>query len=111
MRIRLGYDAIKDMDLKSDIEESNEKRPDGYSHMIIHKYEVSLSSFKGRLDSPFESPTKDSTTSIITGGRKGEVRRNPANASAREIGNLAIITQEKEHTKTIMRVYFNGKEA
>ena len=69
-RIRLGYDAIKDMDLKGDIVESHEKRSDGYSHMIIHKYEVSLSPFRGRLGSPFESSFKDSKISVIAGGRE-----------------------------------------
>ena len=110
IRIRLGYDAIKDMDLKGDTKESNEKKPDGYSNIIINKYEVSLSSFGGRLGSPFETLFKDSEISVIAGGREEETRQNSAlpvqskkhNASARETGTITIITQEKEHTKAIV---------
>ena len=55
VRIQLGYDAVKSMNLKGDDNESDEKKPDGYSHMMIHKYEISLFPFEGRLDSPFET--------------------------------------------------------
>ena len=118
-RIRLGYDAIKDMDLKSDFEKSNEKRPDGYSHMTINEYKVSLFPFRGKLDSPFESSFKDSEISVIAGGREEETRQNSAlpvqskkhNAGARETGIITIITKEKGHAKAIARAYVDGKEA
>ena len=77
-RIRLGYDAIKDMDLKGDTVESHKKRSDGYSHMIIHEYEVNLSPFRGRLGSRFGSSFKDSKISVIAGGREEETRQNLA---------------------------------
>ena len=111
MRIKLGYDAVKNMNLKGDNNESDEKKPDGYSHMIIHKYEISLFPFEGRLDSPFETHF----TSISTEERKGETRRKlvpsaqpkKPGASAKEKGILTVITQER----TIRRAYFNDRKA
>ena len=42
-RIRLGYDALKDMNLKGNTRESEEAKPDGYPDIINIDYEVSLS--------------------------------------------------------------------
>ena len=40
VKIHLGYDAMKSMNLISDDGESEE--PDGYSHITRHKYEINL---------------------------------------------------------------------
>ena len=53
MRIHLGYDAIKSMNLIGNDDESEE--PDGYSHMTSHKYEIYLLPPEEGLSSLFET--------------------------------------------------------
>ena len=87
------------MNIKDDDNEYDEKKPDGYYHMMLHKYEISMFPLEGRLDSPFETYF----TSVNTEEGKGETRRElvPSGqskrpgASAKEKGILTVITQER----------------
>ena len=97
VRIHLGYDAIKSMNLIGNDDEAEE--PDGYSHMTSHKYEISLFPPEGRLGSPFETYF----SSISSEEGIGETRRELApsgqskrtGASAKKKGILTVITQER----------------
>ena len=71
-RIRFGYDAIRDMNLKSSSRESNEVRSDGCLNLIKLEHKVSLFPFGGRLDSPFETSPSISESSDTEGCRKAE---------------------------------------
>ena len=109
VKIHLGYDAIKSMNLISNDDESEE--PDGYSHMTSHKYEINLLPPEEGLSSPFETYF----SSISTEEGIGETRRELApsgqskrpGANAKEKGILTVITQER----TIRRAYFNDRKA
>ena len=54
-RIRFGYDAIRDMNLRSNSRESNDVGSDEHLNLIKLEHKVSLFPFEGRLDSPFET--------------------------------------------------------
>ena len=71
VRIQLGYDAVKSMNLKGNDDES--EKPDGYSHMTIHKYEISLFPPEGRLGSPFETYFSSISTEEGIGVTRGEL--------------------------------------
>ena len=115
-RIRLWYDAIRDMNLKGNTRESDKKKPDGYSNIVNVGYEVSLSPFGGRLDSPFETSPGNSESSDTKGCRKAEPRQESnfpirSDDESRETGIIAIFIEEKDHTESIIRADFNGMRA
>ena len=99
--------------------ESDEEKPDGYSNIINIKYEVSLSPFGGRLDSPFETSSGNDGLLVIEGCRKADTRQESVRPiqsethddGSKEKGTITIVTAEKEHTENIVRAYFDDKKA
>ena len=71
VRIHLGYDAIKTMNLISDNGESEE--PDGYSHMTRHKYEVKLLPPEEGLSSLFETRSPSTSKKEATNETRQEL--------------------------------------
>ena len=71
VKIHLGYDAIKSMNLISNDNESED--PDGYYHMTSHKYEINLLSPGEGLSSPFERQHSPANTKEETGETQREV--------------------------------------
>ena len=95
-RIRLGYDAIRDMNLKGNTRESDERKPDGYLNIVNVGHEVSLSPFGGRLDSPFETSPGNNESSNTEGCREAEPRQESifpilSDDESRETGIITII--------------------
>ena len=115
-RIRLGYDAIKDMNLKGNTRESDEEKPDGYSNIVNVEHEVSLSPFGGRLDSPFETSPENNELLVVEGCREIENRQESvtpirSDDGSKETGTITIVTEEKKNTESILRADFNGIRA
>ena len=95
-RIRLGYDAIRDMNLKGNTRESDERKPDGYSNIVNVGHEVSLSPFGGRLDSPFETSPGNNESSNIEGCKEAEPWQESvfpirSDDGSRETGTITIV--------------------
>ena len=65
IKVHLGYDAIKSMNLMSNDNESED--PDGYYHMTSHKYEINLLPPGEGLSSLFERQHSPANTKEETG--------------------------------------------
>ena len=109
VKIHLGYDAIKSMNLISNDNESED--PDGYYHLTSHKYETNLLPPGEGLSSPFERQHSPANTKEETGETQREVSGSTPFkkrcASTEEKGILTVITQGR----SIRRTYFNNRRA
>ena len=85
----------------------------------IPEYEISLSPFGGRLDSPFETSSENDGLAVIEGCRKAEtgqksvlpIKSEKHDDGSRKTGTITVITKEKEHTENIVKAYFKDGEA
>ena len=88
--------------------------------MIKTEYEVTIFPFGRGLHSPFDTSSENNDLLVVEGCKEAETQQESAlpiqsevhDDSPKVTGTVTIITREKEHTQdSLVRAYFNGKEA